>query len=191
MLHSFSFFPTISTFTRVTESCRTIIDNIFTNSHKANIDSGIIFSDITDHYPIVLFTDLVKKVDNSHTITKTKVRVLNDKSLQRLCANLQTKSWDSVYNSKDPNTAYNVLINELINSMDCSIPERLVKQSAVRQKTWLTKGILRSINKKNILYKRFVKNPCETKKETYIKYRNKLTQIIRMSKRRYYTECIT
>ena len=75
--------------------------------------------------------------------------------------------------------------------MDCSIPERLVKQSAVRQKTWLTKGILRSINKKNILYKRFVKNPCETKKETYIKYRNKLTQIIRMSKRRYYTECIT
>ena len=69
----FHFFPTINTFTRVTESSRTIIDNTLTNSHKACIDYGIIFSDITDNYPIILFTDLVKKVDDSPTETEAKV----------------------------------------------------------------------------------------------------------------------
>ncbi len=170
ILQSFSFFPTINTFTRVTESSRTTIDNILTNSHKASIDSGIIFSDLTDHYPIVLFTDLVKKVDDSPT--KIKVKVLNEKSLQKLCAHLRTKTWESVYNCKDPNIAYNVLINEITDSMDCSIPERLIKQSAIRQKSWLIKGILKSINKKNKLYKQLVKNPSDANKETYTKYRN-------------------
>ena len=78
------------------------------------------------------------------------------KFLQKLCANLRTKTWDSVYNCKDPNTAYNGLIKEITDSMDHSILERLVKQSAIRQKSWLTKGILKSINKKNKLYKQCV-----------------------------------
>lgn len=58
-LYSSSFFPTINTFIRVTESSRTIIDNIITNIQNARIDSGLILSDITDNFPIVLFIDLV------------------------------------------------------------------------------------------------------------------------------------
>ena len=95
-----------------------------------------------------------------------------------------------MYDCKNPNTAYDALINEITHSMDSTIPERYIKQGDTEQKSWLTKGILKSINKKNKLYKRFIKNPSSVNKETYSKYRNKLTQVIRMSKRGYYTELI-
>lgn len=52
--------------------------------------SGKILSDITDHFPIVLFIDLIKKIDDSRP--KTKVKVLNGKTLQKLCQNLQAKT---------------------------------------------------------------------------------------------------
>lgn len=73
ILQSSFFFPTINTFTRVTESSKTIIDNIFTNAHNAFLDPGVILSDVSDHYPIVLFTDLIDKTDDHHNKIKVKV----------------------------------------------------------------------------------------------------------------------
>jgi endonuclease/exonuclease/phosphatase family metal-dependent hydrolase len=54
-LFTSSFLPLITKPTRITQHAATLIDNIFTNSlEKVNISSnGIIFSDISDHLPIV------------------------------------------------------------------------------------------------------------------------------------------
>lgn len=47
-LHSFSFFPTINTFTRVTHSTKSIIDNIITNIRNTPLESGVVLSKISD-----------------------------------------------------------------------------------------------------------------------------------------------
>ena len=49
-LQSFSFIPTIDKPTRVHNSSATLIDNILTNNVDANITSGNIVSDISDHF---------------------------------------------------------------------------------------------------------------------------------------------
>ena len=49
-LQSFSFTPTIDKPTRVHNSSATLIDNILTNKVDANINSGNIVSDISDHF---------------------------------------------------------------------------------------------------------------------------------------------
>ena len=49
-LQSFSFIPTIDKPTRVHNSSATLIDNILTNKVDANITSGNIVSDISDHF---------------------------------------------------------------------------------------------------------------------------------------------
>ena len=49
-LQSFSFTPTIDKPTRVHNSSATLIDNILTNKVDANITSGNIVSDISDHF---------------------------------------------------------------------------------------------------------------------------------------------
>ena len=51
MLMSFSLLPLITKPTRVTETASTIIDNIFNNSQPFP-SSGIIISDLSDHFPV-------------------------------------------------------------------------------------------------------------------------------------------
>ena len=57
-LASNGYFPLITLPTRVTAVSGTIIDNLITNDHK-NIISGIIKTDLTDHYPTFCFIDAV------------------------------------------------------------------------------------------------------------------------------------
>ena len=51
---------------------------------------------------------------------------------------------------------------------------------------WVTKGLLKSINKKNNLYKKYLKNPSDRNLQSFKTYRNKLNMLIRKSKRRHY-----
>ena len=51
---------------------------------------------------------------------------------------------------------------------------------------WITKGILKSIKHRNRLYKRSLQNPSDNNISKYKQYRNKLTSIIRFSKKMHY-----
>ena len=53
-----AFYPTISKPTRVTQQTATLIDNIITNIHEYSIQSGILYNDISDHFPIFTFYEL-------------------------------------------------------------------------------------------------------------------------------------
>ena len=188
-LHSYSFFPTINQFTRVKESTKSIIDNIITNISTTKLTSGVIISDISDHFPIFLAFDLANKHIFSRNPT-TKVKVLNDKTLNQLCITLQNSNWDSVYNSSHPDVAYSSLVNIITESIHCCIPEKVVGKRHKAQKPWLTKDILKSINHKNKLFKCYINDPNDVNKNTYTTFRNKLTNIIRKSKRDHFTNCL-
>ena len=47
-----AFYPTISRPTRVTQQTATLIDNIITNMHEYPVTSGILYNDISDHFPV-------------------------------------------------------------------------------------------------------------------------------------------
>ena len=64
------------------------------------------------------------------------------------------------------------------------------KQQKLREKPWITRGILKSINRKNKLYQQSLKGDNYSK-QTYKVYRNKLTHIKELSKKLYYNELIT
>ena len=53
-IYSYSLFPQITKPTRVTKKSATLIDNIFTNGslHNQQSFSGVLFTDITDHFPV-------------------------------------------------------------------------------------------------------------------------------------------
>ncbi len=72
----------------------------------------MVMSDISDHFPIVLFVNLACKPAPSRC--KIITEVLNERTLQQLCESLETKAWTNVYDVRDPNTAYNSLIYEIL-----------------------------------------------------------------------------
>ena len=53
----------------------------------------------------------------------------------------------------------------------------------------MSKGLLKSINRKNKLYKKYLKKPS-LKKSVYKRYKNKLICLLRNAKRLYYEEKI-
>lgn len=139
-------------------------------------------TDISDHYPIVLSLNLASKPPLKRC--KIKISVLNERTLQQLRDNLESKVWTSVYETRDPETAYDSLIHKF------TIPVKTVICRNDDHHPWLTKGILNSIKRKNKLYKLYRKNPNDENKSKYFKFRNKLTHIMRKSKQIYYTEHI-
>ena len=52
----------------------------------------------------------------------------------------------------------------------------------------MTKCIAKSVKKKNKLYKTLLNNPCKRNENLYKRYKNKLNQVIKVSKKIYYEE---
>ncbi len=58
---SYSFYPVIRNPTRISDFSSTLIDNIFVNSTLYKISSAIVYSEISDHLPIVLHLEACLK----------------------------------------------------------------------------------------------------------------------------------
>ena len=165
-----------------------IIDNFITNIQNSTFVSGTVLSEISDHFPIVLFLNLPARP--SPTRHKIKIKILNEETIRRLGEDLQTKAWYRIYNCSDADAAFETLTKEITDSIQRTIPEKTIICSTTNQNPWITKGILKSIKHKNKLYKRYINEPNYNNKNEYINYRNKLTHIIRKRKSNHYAELI-
>ena len=61
-----------------------------------------------------------------------------------------------------------------------------VGSDRIPRKPWITSAILTSIRRKNKLYIKFKSSPTDSNKLLLANYRNKLTNLIRVSKKNYY-----
>jgi hypothetical protein len=194
IIYSSSFYPTVNKPTRITRTSATIIDNIITNS-TANHQSGIFIADISDHLPVFVNTDIKLDGNNHNTSNKTKPepkRQFTEDNINLLRKRLSTVNWTQVLNCEtdDVNTMYNNFTNKFTNLYDECIPIKKINRRKKNQESkspWITKGLLKSINHKNKLYKSFLKHRTAVKQEIYKTYRNKLNSLIRKAKRSYFT----
>ena len=88
-------------------------------------------------------------------------------------------------NELNPNTSYEIFIEILNSHIDECLPWKKLKVKTETNE-WLTKGILTSCKEKNRLYKIYKCNPTIENEQTYKIYKNKLTHIIRLSKKIYF-----
>ena len=71
---------------------------------------------------------------------------------------------------------------------NCFPIKKVTTKKTVIMKPWLTKGLLKSIKKKNALYKRFLSSPTVSPKQQYKCFRNNLNHLLRVAKRDYYDQ---
>ena len=91
----------------------------------------------------------------------------------------------------DPSCAYKIFIDKYVAIYDRCFP--LKKKKAKRfniRKPWFTKGLAKSVKKKNMLYKCLLNNPNSSNEIAYKSYKNKLTHSLRVAKRLYYEKQI-
>ena len=185
-LFSHMLFSLITKPTRITANSATLIDNIFTNHLTADICNRIIINDISDHLPIFAHVfDRNFKVND--TSTKILKREINKTTLAHFLESLSETNWSSYFINNDPNGSYDSFVTEFSWLYDICFPLKILNLKRKRPNApWLTNGLLKSIMKKNQLYKKLIQKPTQLRERQYKIYRNKLNHLIRNAKRLYY-----
>ena len=189
---SHSMFPCIRNPTRITDNSATLIDNIFLNAINYEFSSAIVYSDISDHYPVIVYLKMNTR-HNMNTRPDYK-RSYTPETIIAFNTLLSNTDWSLVYkainDSKDPSQAYDIFLNIYKAACESSFPEKLVNKSnkMTPQHEWITKGLMRSCIKKSKLYQMFCQNKTDCNKMRYAVYRNKFKTLLRKAEVTYYSE---
>ena len=97
--------PTMSKPTRVTRKTATAIDHILTNSFiDTTYETGIIKSDVLDHFPIFFFISS-EKVSVQNGIVYLHKRIINDKKIKAFTQILYESDLNVIESIRNPNDA--------------------------------------------------------------------------------------
>ena len=193
-----SFYPKITFPTRMSTHSGTLIDNIFCklSDKSLNSDAGIIFSNLSDHFP--QFVSIKMKINTQKCATKFVNQKLSNNALNKLkdalCAlNIHEDLEQNI--QSDPNANYASLVKKVTEVKSKFIPNRLVKFNKHRHKKnkWITNGILRSIKYRDNLHMKLRRLDRDTYEYATLKtnikvYNSILKKSIKEAKILYYSE---
>ena len=188
-MFSHSMLPLINKPTRCTTHSATILDNIYSNHVTPTSESiqGILYTDISDHFP-VFFIDLntkgkpVKRSITKRTFTKEASKNFSEK--------IQATDWSPVIENDNAQASMSLFHSLYKKSFDECFPVRTIKFGYKNRKSWLSEGVKKAIIHKNKLYFRFRKTPTPEYQKIYKAYKNKLNSLIRRLDIQYYKNLI-
>ncbi|XP_068757218.1 uncharacterized protein [Montipora capricornis] len=185
-MYSNMLLPLITRPTRITPHTATLIDNIFVNNFFVRSRSGLLFTDISDHLPVF-------SIHSDNTLGHHSrqdpifVRDKNPINRSKFVEKLEGVEWSSLAGYNDPHTAYTSFLNKITKIYnDCFPVRKLIPKKRSIKKPWLTKALLKSIKRKNKLYKQFLHKPTQNNNLLYKSFKNKLNHILRSARRLYY-----
>ena len=187
MLYSNNFLPLITKPTRLTDHSSTLIDHIYTNAPIQNTTSGIALADISDHLPVFC-------ICNVSTSKNKQIRYSRDYSSfckEQYLADFSQINWPDLYStSTDLHEITNACINKVKYIVNKHAPLKKVTNSKMKQlnKPWLTQGLLKSIKKKQKMYKSHFLSKNSMKIKEYKQYSNLLNKMKAKAKDKYYNK---
>ena len=153
LMYSYSMFPCITKPTRVTTKTAMLIVNIFCydlitdNSGLA----GMLYTDISDHFPVFYIDHSPSKKEKAKYFQK---RLYAQTNIAKFKACVRDKNWSDVLSCNDPQSAYTAFYNDFTTMYDECFPLRTLKHGYKTREPWLSKGLKKSIQRKNKLFYR-------------------------------------
>ena len=101
---------------------------------------------------------------------------------------LSATDWTDVLTAPCTSTKYSYFINTIDTLHNKCFPLTKVKVNPIKDsKLWITSTLLNSIKRKNNLYKQYLNNKSDITLGKYKKYKNKLTSILRLAEKNYFS----
>ena len=183
-------FPTITKPTRVTRTSATLIDNVIIGKVlQDEYDSRIIISDISDHFPSLV--RLYKPSLFTKKPTRIETRAIDDKKIEIMKTRLDEINWENLLLYKGTDIAYTLFHDKVHSIMDDVAPLKTIsiRPNKILQQPWMTPGLQKCQQKQYLLYKQSLgHNNNEGLSIKYRNYRNKLKEIIRRTKEKFYKD---
>ena len=183
LMQVYNYLPTITRPTRFPEGQQqgspALLDHIYINFYPPAI-SGIIHYNLTDHLPVFM-NMLIPKI--STKLKRVQFRLFNDTNKAQFSRELALIDFDSLISpSNDLNTNFNLFFDKLSDAYNKNFPIKTKTLTTKRiDNKWLTSGLLTSIKNKNHLFKQYRLNLVSEAR--YKTFRNRLTSLIRISKK--------
>ena len=136
--------PIINKPTRVIKPNATAIDHIITNTYlSSNLKTGIIKTDISDHFPIFLVSE-TPGISIYPLTTTIFERYINDKSIKQFNLLLNEVNWNNVLQRKCSNKAYEFFLETFLCLYEKAIPKvNITIKTKSLLSPWMTKGLLK------------------------------------------------
>ena len=181
--------PTITKPTRITHCTASLIDNLFAKiPSDQSIKSGIMITKISDHLPI--FTFIGNSPKKNKIPMNIKYRELNETNINKIQYSLQQFNW-SILNTLQTNEAYDTFVLKLKNTIDQHAPEitKTIPYKHKIREPWVTKGLMKSSNNLDKLYKKCINKSNEhPSRNKFKKHRNLFNTLKRIMKQNYYRD---
>ena len=192
-LSSYSLKPYINIPTRITENSRSIIDNIYISSIPFNAHSGNFLTGISDH--LIQFTILNSVPAKSTDAPKTGFyKDWKNFNSSKFSNDFNKINWKNILqlDKKDPELSFQIFYKKLNNLLNVNVPFKKLTKKQIKRglKPWVTKGILKSMSLRDRFLKKYINSKNLDLKSTYHikykRYRNSITNLLRVSKKLYY-----
>jgi len=189
---SYSCYPHISKPTRIDSATisETLIDNIFSNVIHVEYLNGILYSDISDHLPIFVigYNAISEKITRKKNFVEKRKET--QQTIDSLIFDLSKEQWREIFSVEDANLSYQNFLHKLSYCIDKNMPLIKKRDNINIKQPWITQGLMQSILTRNRLFKISLRKPTTENKDRYKRYRNRLTTLIRVSRKRYYSNKI-
>ena len=174
--------------TRITPISSTTLDHFYTNHIDKICIPGILIYDISDHLPI--FCSFKNTHIKNHDNLEKEIPDTKHFNTEAFCNDICSLMDSPKYLTKisDPDLAMTNFINDIKNMVTRHTPLKKLsrKKAKNRSKPWLTKGLLKSIKTKNLLFCQCYKQQKMHLISKYKSYLNKLTRLKQVAKKNYY-----
>ena len=137
MLLTNNFLPNIVMPTRITDCSATIIDHVYYyegiySKKNFQVNSGNIWSDITDHLPNFMLLVTSNDSINIRTINRPLIRLLSPKNINKFCSSVRAINWEDVLAQDSVEGSYAAFETKINHCYNSSFP--LVHLSRKRYK---------------------------------------------------------
>ena len=148
--------------------------------------SGIILSDLSDHFPIFSSLSCNRSTHEPKVHHATTLKVYNYNKIDEFNSFLIDKL-ENVETETCPDIIDNTIVNAFNEGISkYSYSKRVSRKKNTPRRPWMTSALLLSIEHKSSLFTEKLKHPTPGNISKYNQYRNMLTKILRSAKRLHY-----
>ena len=166
-------------------STSTLIDNIFINTQQS-YKSGLIYSGISDHYPVLISLATTNAIQENEPSTGTiKYRIIDESSIKLFKLEIKNTLLNIILQMTDAPTAFSEFykrFNELYEKY-FPIKTRIAKRKELI-KPWVTPSLVKCIKIRDRLAKKANKGKMSI--NVYKNFRNRVTKLLREAKAQFY-----
>ena len=178
--------------TRITAHAETLLDHIYVNSEQINVNGGIVGLELADHLPTFV---LIPKTKDKTPKTSPNFfkRDMKCFQLDLFLDDLNLKLNKTSFENFSVDESFENFLNIFADIVNTHAPLRKCtrKEKKLKVKPWLNKTLLKSIKKKNNMFKDLRKNFSQQSFHKYKAYCNALNRTIQGAKQMYYNKYFT